>query len=516
MEEVHKLFKKYYMINDTDNLYMLLKDIDWLSLDYNSEINLIMLNYNIYITHSYYHPINPALIDLIKINSPISYNSLLQVITSFLHSQIIEDEPKNEYEKIKKFLTNQFINNKLLNKILTDDEKTQINLKLISELNTSNPNYEILCTIINNHNYGNKIFLDLDLISKTLNKFDLIKFMSHQYFSMNIKNMKIGLELLKQSKINQNLVSWYETFINIFEDPNLLIDPQILFEKLNLLYHPINDYIDKCINYKKITEITIFYLRINLTKNKHLPIYFQNIKNYCDRLFEESNFLDSDYKINLLLNNGILRCKYNYFGMVQNHVKLIEVIKEIHNYNDQTIGTILDLCVAYTKINQYEKAYEIFYKHKDMMLNDGNKLKNIFRIYNFELIINIHTNRIQTSCELSKLIQNERFNGDEYFYNKFNEVCKYLKNKETVIKNAGYKIVEDYDIESDVKGLKDSDNKLICPICLDNITTTKITLIECPHCSKYVGHFNCIYDYIMPKLEAKQKIKCTHCRCFIK
>ena len=516
MEEIHKQFKKYYLIEDTDSLYVLLKEIDWLSLDYNIEINLIMLNYNIYITHSYYYPINPALIDLIKINSPISYNSLLLVITSFLHSQIIEDEPKNEYEKIKKFLTNQFINNKLLNKILTDDEKTQINLKLISELNTSNPNYEILYKLINYYNHENEKFLDLDLISKTLNKIDIIKIVYNQYNCVNIKNMKIGLDFLKQTKINLNLISWFETFINIFEDPNLLIEPQILLDKLDLLYFPINEYIDKLKKYIKITEISVFYLRINFTKNKHLPIYFQNIKTYCDRLFDESNFLESDYKTNLLFYNGLLRSKYNYYSMIQNNIKLIEVLEEFLIYNASTTATVLDLCAAYTKINEYEKAYEIFYKYKDKILSQGNKLKNIFRIYEVEMFINIHTNRIQTSCELSKLIHIERFNGDEYFYNKFNQLCKYLKHKETVIKNTGYKIVEDYNIDTDIKGLKDSDNKLICPICYDNITTTKITLIECPHCSKYVGHFNCIYDYITPKIKSGQQIKCTHCRCFIK
>lgn len=95
--------------------------------------------------------------------------------------------------------------------------------------------------------------------------------------------------------------------------------------------------------------------------------------------------IDSDYKNNLLLNNGILRCRHNYFGMIQNYVKLIEVIEESHNNNYLTIATVLDLCVAHIKINQYEKAYEIFFKYKDMMLNDGNKLKNIFRnVYKYK------------------------------------------------------------------------------------------------------------------------------------
>ena len=57
----------------------------------------------------------------------------------------------------------------------------------------------------------------------------------------------------------------------------------------------------------------------------------------------------------------------------------------------------------------------------------------------------------------------------------------------SMIKNKDFEIVEDYSLE-DSKWCFDSDDSLICSICLEDITNHKITFSLCPHCNKYVGH----------------------------
>lgn len=58
------------------------------------------------------------------------------------------------------------------------------------------------------------------------------------------------------------------------------------------------------------------------------------------------------------------------------------------------------------------------------------------------MFININTNRIQTSCELSKLINIERFHGDEYFYNQFNQQCEDLNIRKQLLKTHDLKLLK--------------------------------------------------------------------------
>lgn len=73
-----------------------------------------------------------------------------------------------------------------------------------------------------------------------------------------------------------------------------------------------------------------------------------------------------------------------------------------------------------------------------------------------------------------------------------------------------YNIIENYDLVSDTKCLRDTDNKIICPICLENVEQDKITLIECNKCNKYVGHMLYVYNFIISN--KGKNIKCVYCR----
>ena len=79
--------------------------------------------------------------------------------------------------------------------------------------------------------------------------------------------------------------------------------------------------------------------------------------------------------------------------------------------------------------------------------------------------------------------------------------AKYAALKDSIsaiieyIKHKGFSLIEDYSLE-DPLGCFDSDEVLICSICLDEITNPKATLVLCPHCKEYVGHMLCVSKWL--------------------
>lgn len=90
------------------------------------------------------------------------------------------------------------------------------------------------------------------------------------------------------------------------------------------------------------------------------------------------------------------------------------------------------------------------------------------------------------------------------------DVIERIKYSYDILSHYGFNIIEDYDYKSDINCLKDEEDKIICPICYDEIDQEKITVVQCVSCKKYIGHIACIVKLIISA--RNDNVLCPMCR----
>jgi hypothetical protein len=202
--------------------------------------------------------------------------------------------------------------------------------------------------------------------------------------------------------------------------------------------------------------------------------------------------------------------------------KIAEIIEKKDGISNGRVSqnNLIDLFQVYNVLTSKDKSYNEkickLYEVNKNFIHEKINIKMLPPIVNSIFSSLIQTHNVKTLKELYERIMS--LDGDNpfkaergYLEKKMNQVIE----MEKVVKNFALNIVEKYE-ERDEKGFRDDTDKLVCVICYDNIDKEKITLIECPHCHKYIGHFFCITKYLSSKIKEGGEINCVMCRAEFK
>lgn len=173
--------------------------------------------------------------------------------------------------------------------------------------------------------------------------------------------------------------------------------------------------------------------------------------------------------------------------------------------------------------NDYLKITDFYFRYKDFFhyrLENNNLL---IRMYCVVVISFIKTNQVQTINELEQflnfseimknVVNNEYYKQEIKLYHDIKQSITALERRKILIESIGFKIIENYDYKLDENGLKDGDDKIVCPVCYDAIERDKITVIQCISCKKYIGHIYCISEHILQNIKKnKRTVDCVNCR----
>jgi DNA-directed RNA polymerase subunit RPC12/RpoP len=186
-----------------------------------------------------------------------------------------------------------------------------------------------------------------------------------------------------------------------------------------------------------------------------------------------------------------------------------------------TLGSVTVLAKHYYNLKEHHQIIELYKKHKKK-INDRKNISSYalelyLELYNLITLSMIFTHNIQLVEEtvvaldlenLPLLNTNDVTKTIQSIHNTINMVNLIQMQ----IRIKGMALIEEYDLESNTKMLKDSENRSMCLICLENIERSRITIVECINCNKYISHVLCMYNYILHQLETDQLIKCPYCR----
>ena len=174
---------------------------------------------------------------------------------------------------------------------------------------------------------------------------------------------------------------------------------------------------------------------------------------------------------------------------------------------------IIDIMITYLNMKNYNKVLQYYEMYKNILLFNFRNNSVIIKLLLIIIECYIYTHQIQNVSDLHDLIKNIKYNDYLKKEIKFiDEFKKKIIHMNIVLTQPkfNFNLIYNYDLLLDEKCLRDSDNKIMCLICLENIEQLKITLVQCNKCNKYIGHMLCIYNYICNKKGIN--IKCINCQ----
>ena len=510
---------KHDNINDS---FILLRNIDFYSLKYEDDDDLILLflylTYKIRLHHfsgiysllslakkhseiTYYHLTkNISIIDIDYTNEIIlsieSKITLEKVIQNSIHSSRditlkTENEGKNQFEDYQL----EF------DCIVKDSKYKSLYIQLRERINQS---YS-LCISEPNPKDLPAILL---VIHKNINALEINKIPKY-------------LELLKSSEINQNLIEYYNIMHALVTDRQLFIPVENVIRCIENIYLDDDidddidvdddvDYVDKIKLFFKYIKIEkLVFLLLKLSSNKYCEIYKSEIEKYYLVNMNRHDFCENSQN---RLSNIIIQ----YHGFLRTYDKenskyhTLECIKAYKGKKLIVVNSILDLIVLYYSIGDHVTICSLYNQYKKILIEKTTRSKLSMILFNVVIPSLIYTHEIESTREL-----NDNLSVIPHYnpvmvsnYEKIKMMLDNLEKSKNFILSAGFNVIDEYDYKEDPKGLKNEENKIVCPICYESIEKEKITVIECVKCNKYIGHLTCVSKY----LKSKKPISCIICR----
>jgi len=484
---MEKEFKNLYLLNDTDLLYNYLININYNKLDYNENINLFILYYNIYIQYYYKYDIE-SLLDILKNKSNILYYYYLSKITlrSKYYLNLIQNLKSNNILETMIILEINFIH-------YDKDVKSYSN-KIDNILTKNNDFYDILNLYKDNiikleyPNYYNDDYY----ITPQYNNIIYNLKMYYKYNNINKFNkLKKFYKKIVKSNVNKNFIKFIRYIYKILTNNNKLILPDKIIESLDKLYDRYTTKLELK-EYYFYTKIRTLLVLNKYKNNNYIHIYRDFYVSYIKTNINNINSLYNDET-----NNYIIPIVLLYLSLSNDFINFNNIIADFENINLNE-KNINDILMYYYIIGQNNNILKLYNIHKHKISNQVNN------IYTFDIIVN-------------SMIQTGNY---EYFIdisNKINDICRKFKGSyKTLLKNEldklGNVLEKMIKIESvnDIFKLNYINDTIKenndCMICLENIYNTDCA--KCNKCNKYVGHTFCIKKYIIKSI----KSKCVNCR----
>lgn len=424
--------------------------------------------------------------DGVIINNNIEKNRLYSLIAINYYNKIYNLNSKINNSDLKQINTKCSI-------IFTEKQNIDTWITLIKSYIPESK----ICKIITKKelkNIYNKDILNIDFLIINVN------FINNNYFKNYYNKYKI-----EDNKLFYNLI------INSIYDN--LFNKNILNEKFNNLYifkwnNIIYDDIEKIESVDKNNFIN--YLSINNIKYYLLN---NNINDIILNYIVKNSIIDIKNKVdNQLLYINNLNIDYDNF---YNFVKTELLIKD--NKKSNIIYNFIKVSLDDIELNLYNNLFDLDNKNKSlflMNLNDYNfnintidKLNNINESY-YNNLINNEYDKIEILNNFFKN-KDEKDTFNNFINGYFN---KNILNNDDIDENIlitkiksiinKYKLKIDY-FKNIINNL--DNNNFICSICIENIESNNLCVIDCGHsfCK------NCLTKYI---IQQHKKCNCPICR----
>lgn len=533
---IEESFIKFFLNNDTDSIMELLKDIDFSTLDYSLEFNQIIIY--TYILNNIYYKYDKKIcvyLNIVKGFSDILYYSLLKLISvknnKYYNDIIISLKPKTKLG----IYFHKYLNNiKDIDKsdITFRYEKLQkIKKEMQNEFSESKFNKiyfhkvdYLICKLNNNFKDNPKDFQQ--------DKLKVMRYLSWYKIQKNFEKLYLICDILMTSKfINKTFIKTFDIYFALTENNEYYIEPSYIIKTSEEFYnfntsHNIPE-IKLGSKYNCLVTISYYLLLCSSKKFecKHKDKYIEAFKKYInDNINDEELDDDSDDILNTIY--------HNYYSCLSTKVitpdetkrkeyeqKLLNILEKKFNKNKDP-STGLDYIAVLFNKREYQKIINFYNQYKDFLHNTLKKSNLMIIFYSCIGTAFIKTNQVQTINELNELlnfndikniVDNKYYENEIKYYILIQKYIVILEKYRKLILNIGFNIIENYDYKQDANGLKDEDDKMICPICYDTIEQDKITVIQCVKCNRYIGHILCLGEYINQQV-IKGKVKCIICR----
>ena len=231
------------------------------------------------------------------------------------------------------------------------------------------------------------------------------------------------------------------------------------------------------------------------------------------RLRLNNNYMYADYKIippnypefDGLFNHHIKIIKFTYEAdMTKNRSNYINYLKTLINANSifMTNSMRIDYLILLTNDKMYKEVYDIYNKHKKCIklilrtnLGQHSRLNLIYAIVMSCFKVNKNCS-IRGFEEILSGIDLNKYSapGVRSTYNEVMSIIRIIKQRNSRIALLGFEIIDNSKIGE------------TCLICMEEIEDSEIETAKCPNCKKEIGHTNCIYDWLLTK------INCPNCR----
>lgn len=520
MDTFCNLYTEIYINNKShsDELFDFVNQINCENLDYTKESNVFLLFYKILINKAYYYFNIENELNILQKQSSILYHAAIQSFSvkseTFINDAICNSDAIFQIEKVVQMFKKYLLE---LKTCFDEKEKEQIQQLYTQSVDKIIPNNEVYKLIVL-HLLNIEEF-NFEIEPAKNNVRTLLCYVNHFINSYNFEKLQYYLEFLKQTKISKHFVTYIENLKHICCDKNFDIDPMELTKCLEQLFNYDEKKMDDFSLGKLgaiLTKVSFMLLRVP-KQSVHRQKYQQHLQNFLD---SKLHFIPNDDCSDVI--NNMFR---NYYGFkvanaqsqtesndyLQKLRILLELLLEKSNSRE---NIIVDLMSVLNNLKEYNTVLEIYYKYKSILTN---KMKNSslhFKLFTVLCPALIFTHKVQTAKEFFNVIPNihsscEFINNTVALFEKYK---KCIIQNEEIVTTFGFNIIEEYDYEQDVKGFKNSDDKIVCPICIEPIEEERITVIECKFCHKYVGHMLCVSSFIMRKIKTREKVKCIICQ----
>lgn len=194
---------------------------------------------------------------------------------------------------------------------------------------------------------------------------------------------------------------------------------------------------------------------------------------------------------------------YNYLSFVGDNMALCDLMeKNIICKKNLSVDNMIKYMILLCKLERYDRYEEMFEKYDKYVTSAKNRIGlsgyNLARMRYF-LITNQITSIFDIDINDNKSAVLDYSKSMAITKNKINILLSFIKSK-------GFKISEQYRLD-DSACCFDDENSTICSICSEYIENTKVTMVECRSCKKYVGHVVCLGKWL------KINPTCPLCRC---
>ena len=497
-----KIFPNDLMLNDIKNLELIINISNKIIKKYNKisikDKNIIKLSNNFYANTD----LNRFYFTKIK-DKIFKFNGIILNYKNIIKNKILTLLSINYINKNKENINNK----KILNintkcTLILTEYNNFIEWENIINKYLSNIKYKIINSKKHFKNIFNKDILNLDFLIININILSNIYYKKHfkKYENINNDNYIAVVNSIYDNLYNINIENELFNNLYIFNWNNIIYDNIQKIKNINK---------NNLINYLTCNSIKYYLLNNNLdykTFDYIIKNSITNIVKKIDNDLLDNNLLDNnllDYDINsfyhffkkeLLIKceDESIKIEYNFFGLILSDIEknvynklfdnnicknsdksifFLEYFKYIFNY-DTIDNIIIKINIYYNNLinNENEKILflENLYKNKDIYKDNNNYKK----LYFFDILI-------EKSNEDIEIIINDIKNNIISYKLKL-QYCKNIL-------------------------IKLDDKNCNCAICIDNINTNNICILNC-------GHYfcnDCIIKYINQKTD---NYECSICR----